>query len=194
MKKLLSLTFLFVLFSSQAQYAIKNLEGYSPQMGALISMLDDLKGRVEWHVKDLDQEGTDFLLDDQANRLGALILHLAATEVYYQRATFYDEKLDENEDAEWLTALRLGDKAREELQGKPISYYLDKWEEVRAKTKEVLKTKNDEWLLQLRDSAPGGAEYNYYWAWYHVMEHQANHMGQISLVKKRMKDDTENDY
>ena len=180
---------LLLSYTLSAQYAIKNVEGYSPQMGALISMLDDLKSRVTYHAKDLDQAGTDFLLDDQANRIGAIILHLAATEVYYQRATFYDEKLDDEKDAEWLTALRLGDKAREELQGKPMSYYLDKWDEVREKTKEVLKTKDDDWLLQLRDNAPGGAEYNYYWAWYHVMEHQANHMGQIVLIKKRLSEE-----
>ncbi|SNT28382.1 Protein of unknown function [Ekhidna lutea] len=192
MKKLTLLSFLLCLLvgtKSNAQYAIKNLEGYTPQMGALVSMMDDLKARVTRQVKDLDQDGTDFLLDDQANRLGALILHLAATEKYYQEATFYDEKLDEVDDEEWLTALRLGDKAREELQGKPMSYYMDKWDEVRAKTKEVLKTKDDDWLLQLRDNAPGSAEYNYYWAWYHVMEHQANHMGQIALVKKRMSEE-----
>ncbi|WP_425392041.1 DUF664 domain-containing protein [Ekhidna sp.] len=186
MKKLLTLTFVFCLFSTSAQYAIKNVEGYTPQMGALISMLDDLKARVTSQVKDLDQNGTDFLLDDQANRLGAIILHLAATEKYYQEATFYDKRLDEEKDEEWLTALRLGDKAREELTDKPISYYLDKWDEVRTKTKEVLKTKDDEWLLEPREAWQEGIDYNYYWAWYHVMEHQANHMGQIALVKKRM--------
>lgn len=192
MKKLLLLSTLASFISASttnAQYAIKNTEGYTPQMGALVSMMDDLKGRVTRQVKDLDQDGTDFLLDDQANRLGALILHLAATELYYQEATFYDSKLDEKKDEEWLTALRLGNKAREELVGKPISYYLDKWDEVRAKTKEVLKTKDDEWLLKSREAWQEGIDYNYYWAWYHVMEHQANHMGQIALVKKRMDED-----
>ncbi|MEP1033034.1 DinB family protein [Ekhidna sp.] len=180
---------LLITHNLSAQYAIKNIEGYTPQMGALISMLDDLKARVTYHAKGLDQAGTDFLLDAEANRIGALILHLAATEVYYQKTTFYDEKLDEETDAEWLTALNLGDKAREELRGKPISYYLDKWDEVRAKTKEVLKTKDDSWLTEIREIPNFDAEYNYYWAWYHVMEHQANHMGQIVLIKKRMEKD-----
>ena len=29
---------------------------------------------------------------------------------------------------------------------------------------------------------------NNHWAWYHVMEHQANHMGQIRLIIKRMEE------
>ena len=25
-----------------------------------------------------------------------------------------------------------------------------------------------------------------HWAWFHVMEHQANHMGQLALITKRI--------
>ena len=69
-----------------AQYAIVNTEGYSPQIGALISMMDDLKTRVTNQVKNLDQEGTDFLLDEKANRIGALILHLLQPNVITRRS------------------------------------------------------------------------------------------------------------
>lgn len=169
-----------------AQRFIKNTEGYDPQIGALVSMLDDLKGRVTRNVEGLNQEQTDFLLDEDANRIGALILHLAATEVIYQKLTFYDESFDEEEDAEWIVAMELGEKAREELQGKPISFYLDKWSEVRSKTKELLKTKKDSWLLEERNFPDSETTYNHYWAWYHVMEHQANHMGQMVLIRKRL--------
>ncbi len=134
---------LAIAFGIQAQYTIINIDGYTPQIGALISMLDDLKGRVTRQVKELDLEETDFLLDDQANRFGALILHLAATERYFQLETFYDTSLDEEQDKEWLIALHLGEEARNKLTGKPISYYLAKWDEVRTETKEVLKTKDE---------------------------------------------------
>ena len=39
------------------------------------------------------------------------------------------------------------------------------------------KTKDDAWLA----SNPTG-DMNNYFAWFHVMEHMANHMGQIALV------------
>lgn len=32
----------------------------------------------------------------------------------------------------------------------------------------------------------GSRNMNNHWAWYHVMEHQANHMGQIRLITGRM--------
>lgn len=49
----------------------------------------------------------------------------------------------------------------------------------------LLKTKDDKWL----NSKVKNSSMNNHWAWYHVMEHQANHMGQIRLVIKRIPKD-----
>lgn len=161
---------------------IKPLKGYSPQIGSTVAMLGDLKQRVTNSVRNLSQAETDFLLDDKANRIGAMILHLAATEKYYQVYTFEDRGFNREESAEWDTALNLGDKARSELQGKDISYYLKIWDDVREETLRLLKTKDDKWF----ESKVKGSSMNNHWAWYHVMEHQANHMGQIRLIIKRI--------
>jgi len=72
---------------------------------------------------------------------------------------------------------------REKFQGKPIQYYLDIYDEVRAKTLEEFKKKDDDWLLKKED----GYDTNNYWSWFHVMEHQSSHLGQILLMKKRIK-------
>lgn len=87
-----------------------------------------------------------------------------------------DEKL-------WDTALNLGDRGREELINQPIKYYLDIWDDVRKETLKLLKKKDDKWFEKMVE----GSSMNNHWAWYHVMEHQANHMGQIRLIIKRMK-------
>ncbi len=160
---------------------IEETKGYSSNIGVLVSMLDDLKQRVTNSVQNLDQEGTDFLLDSNANRVGALIMHLAATEKYYQLYTFEGRGFNEDE-AMWERALNLGEDAREEFKGKPISYYLDLWAEVRKETKKLLKKRDDKWLKK----KVNGTSMNNHWAWYHVMEHQANHMGQIRLIIKRI--------
>ena len=104
--------------SSLSAQVIKPKKGYSPQIGATIAMMEDLKTRVTNSVQNLSAEQTDFLLDDEANRIGALILHLAATEKYYQVYTFENRGFNASEKTEWETALNLGSKAREELVGK----------------------------------------------------------------------------
>lgn len=165
---------------SFSQSEIKPPKGYSNDIGNMISMLDNLKRRVERHVTNLDQEGTDFLLDENANSPGAIIYHLAATEAYYQVYTFEGRSFNAEERAKWEMALNLGDEARKEFKNKPINYYMDIYDEVRAKTKKLLKTKDDDWFKKKVGNMTN------HWAWFHVMEHQANHMGQLALIKKRM--------
>ncbi len=172
----------FVLsFHLNAQNTINAKKGYSPQIGVVVEMLEDLKNRVNRNVRSLDQKQTDFLLDDEANRIGALILHLAATEKYYQVYTFENRGYNREEGKFWNTPMNLGETARKDLVGKPIKYYLDLWDEVRQETLRLLKTKDDTWFAQ--KTARGSM--NNHWAWYHVMEHQANHMGQIRMISKR---------
>lgn len=166
----------------QAQYIIEAKEGYSLQTGTIVSMLEDLKNRVTNSVSNLDEKGVDFLLDKNANRIGAIILHLAATEKFYQVYTFENRRFNKEESAKWDVALNLGNKARKSIIEKPIEYYLNIWDEVREETLRLLKTKDDKWLREkVKDS-----NMNNHWAWYHVMEHQANHMGQIRLIIKRI--------
>lgn len=160
---------------------IKPPKGYSTEIGNTVAMLEDLKARVTRSVVELNIEEVDFLLDDKANRVGALIMHLAATEKYYQLYTFENRGFNKGED-KWKIALGLGDTARDKFIDKPISFYLDIWNEVRKETLKLLKTKNDKWF----NAKVKGSSMSNHWAWYHVMEHQANHMGQIRLITKRI--------
>jgi len=174
--------FLFSVGALSSQDEIKPKKGYSPQIGTTVMMLEDLKRRVTNSVRNLSQEETDFLLDEQANRIGAMILHLAATEKYYQVYTFENRGLNKEEGERWDVAQSLGDAGRTQLVGKPISYYLEIWDEVREETLRLLKTKDDKWF----EDMVKGSSMNNHWAWYHVMEHQANHMGQIRMIIKRI--------
>lgn len=184
-KYFLTLIILTTMFNITAfgQITIEPANGYSTQIGNMVSMLEDLKGRVASSVSNLTIEETDFLLDNEANRIGAMIFHLAATEKYYQVFTFENRGLNKAESAKWDIAQNLGTTARNQLKGKPIDYYLNIWTEVREETLRLLKTKDDNWFTS---NVPNGSMNNH-WAWYHVMEHQANHMGQINLIAKRSK-------
>jgi hypothetical protein len=157
-------------------------KGYTTQMGVLVSMLNNLSARVESRVATLNQKEVDHLMDSKANRIGALIMHLAAAEAYYQVFTFENRDFNEEEKQKWQVALELGEKARKEFVGHDVGYYLEIYHQVRQKTMEELKKRNDDWLLE----APAGRLSNNYFAWFHVMEHQSSHLGQILLLKKRL--------
>ena len=171
----------FSLSLMNAQYEIKPEEGYTPQIGVMVDMLEDLKDRITEITRDLDQEETDYLFDNEANSIGALIMHIVATESYCQVETLEERSWNDKEAEFWGIAAGLGGKHKDSLKGKPIKYYLDLWDQVRKKTLEGLKAKDDEWFAANIDE-----NMNNHWAWFHILEHSANHMGQIALVKNRL--------
>jgi len=171
----------FSLLSMNAQGEIKPVDGFSPQIGIMVDMLQEIKDRIAQNVRELDQQQTDYLFDEDANSIGAMIMHLAATESYYLVETLGERQWTAEEEAFWKAAGGLGQASRDVYKGKPIAYYLDLWDQVRGKTLIALKTKDDSWFATNIDEG-----INYHWIWFHVLEHQAAHMGQIDLVKKRL--------
>ncbi len=115
-------------------------------------------------------------------------MHLAATERYYKIHTFEGKEwgnFDKKDTDLWNVGSRLGERARKEIKGHPISYYTDKLEEVREYSLKELKNRDDNWLMQ---STPffGNQPTNNYCKWFHVVEHESNHNGQIKYIKSRV--------
>ena len=63
-------------------------KGYTPQIGTLVSQMAFMRWQVMHSVQGMSQKDLDLLLDDKANRIGALLYHLAAAEAFYQANTF----------------------------------------------------------------------------------------------------------
>lgn len=164
--------------------------GYAPQVGALVSMLTWMReaNGVLTATKKLSQADLDALFDANANSIGALMLHLAATETYYQMHTFDGMKWDSwpaEVKKKWDPAMELGDAGRKTIKGHDRQYYVDILHEVREKTLAEFKKRDDAWLLAADKSWPWGPTNNYC-KWFHVCEHEAHHTGQIALLRKRL--------
>lgn len=164
-------------------------EGYTDQISILVSMMDWMRFVILRDSKGLSQKELDFLLDDDSNTIGAMLMHLAATERAYQRSTFSgvpDESMNFGvEDEVWSAASRLGNAGRKTFKGKPLSFYIDKLSEVREFSKSELKKRDDNWLLE-SSRGFGGQPTNNYCRWFHVVEHESNHNGQIRYIKSRV--------
>ena len=88
-------------------------------------------------VQGLTLAQLDYLHDSKANSIGALLLHLAAIERFYQLNTFKGRKWDdwdENTKKDWGVAAGLGEAARQTIRGHDLDYYLDRLREGRANT------------------------------------------------------------
>ncbi len=164
------------------------MPGYSPQIGTLVSEMTWMRGAVLRAVKGMTREQLDFLLDDKANRIGAMLLHLAATERLYQLNTF--DNLGPNDVyknaafKDWVVPMELGEPARQTIKGHDLDYYLNILRESRDKTLAELRKRDDRWLLEVDKTWPWGPT-NRLCKWFHVCEHESHHSGQISLLASR---------
>lgn len=162
--------------------------GYSPQIGTLVSEMTWMRWAVLQTVKGLTQPQLDFLLDAKANRMGALLLHLAAAEKFYQLNTFDGIQPDALEKSgsfnDWIVPMELGDPARQAVKGHDLDYYLNRLQDVREKTLAEFRKRDDAWLLSV-DKTWGWGPTDNLCKWFHVCEHESHHAGQIALLKSR---------
>ena len=107
-------------------------------------------------MKGLSQQDLDFLLDDKANTIGAMLLHLAATDTYYRMNTFGGMKWGSWPDEvkkKWDIPMNLGDPARKAIKGNSLDYYLDALHEARESTLAEFRKRDDKWLATMVQTA-----------------------------------------
>ncbi len=159
-------------------------QGFTPHIGTLVSMLDWLTNSVIQYNRDMSIEQLDFIYDEESNSIGSLMTHLAAVEVVYQDLTFFGlEDFSTENKQKWGVAMELGETARKEIKGNPLSYYEEAFREVRENTKKGMQTRDDKWLLSGETKE---WNWNNYCKWFHVAEHYANHRGQMTWYAKRL--------
>ncbi len=162
-------------------------DGFSPQVGTLVSMMTWMRNVVVLGVQTLAKKDLDYLHDPQANTIGAMLLHLAATERQYQLKTFgWDIDFKGDGKINWDAAMGLGDKGRKFIKGHPLQYYLDILHQTRATTLAELKKRDDAWLMEVDPAGFQNMPTNNYCKWFHVCEHESNHNGQIKWIKSRL--------
>jgi len=173
--------------AAEEKWIVGPQPGFTPEVGTLISMMAFTREQVENNVKGLSQADLDFLLDAKANTIGALLLHLAATETYYQMNTFGGMKWDSWSDEgkkKWDIPMNLGEPARKAIQGNSLDYYLDVLHQAREKSLAEFRKRDDKWLATV--VTDGDFKANNYAKWFHVAEHESNHDGQIKFLKSRV--------
>lgn len=163
-------------------------EGFAPQVGTLLSMMTWMRKMILMPVRNMTTEQLDYLHDESSNSIGAMLLHLAATERFYQVHTFEGKKWGDWSDGDkkrFGIAMDLGDEARKTIKGNNLDFYLTALNEVRERTISEFKKRDDQWLLAVDESWFWGPTNNYC-KWFHVCEHESNHNGQIKYIGSRI--------
>ena len=162
--------------------------GYSTQIGFLVSQLNWMRAVVLSRLQGLSVEELDWLPCPDANSIGALLMHLAAADVYYSLNTFDGVpwgRFSYEMRKKWGVALNLGQTARVRFRGFALDYYLSHLADARKHTLSELSKRDDDWLMAVDASWSWGPTNNLC-KWFHVCEHESHHLGQIDLILKQL--------
>lgn len=139
------------------------MEGYAPQVGTLLFMMNWMRATVLRSLRGVSDANLDYLHDSKSNTIGAMLLHLAATEAFYQVNTFEGRAdFNEAEKKRWDAASNLGDAGRATIKGNNVAYYMDILTEVPEKTKQEFAKRDDAWLMTVDPHFFGGQPTNNY--------------------------------
>jgi uncharacterized damage-inducible protein DinB len=166
-------------------YRLKSVGGYSERIGELVSMLEHTRAVTLKEIKGLTQKDLDYLTDEGSNSIGALLMHIASIEFVHQVITFEERDINKVELLKWQAALELGQQARHTIKINQLDFYLNELALIRERTLSQLKSYNDDWLFEERQW-DNGVKHNYYYLWFHVLEDEISHRGQIRIIKRRL--------
>jgi uncharacterized damage-inducible protein DinB len=169
----------------RSPFVVAEQPGFAPEVGRLVVMLSYARRTTLKAVEGLTASQLDHLQDADSNSIGALLAHIAGIEMAYQCSTFEQRRLSPAEQARWGAALDLGPRGRREIRGHDLAYYAAMLDEVRANTLRELAARDDAWL---EETTPfwGGQPANNHFKWFHVLEDEVNHRGQIRWLRRRL--------
>lgn len=155
----------------------------SPRVAFLFSMMARMRSRLLRVVEDLTNEEIDYSPDmERIETIGTLLLHIAAVEWSW---IFEDIDGTEMDYEKWKHAFALREEKVSQLTKKGLKFYLDRLLEVRSEVFVRLRNLDDSNLHTLIDVGP--AEVSIEWILFHILEHEAMHIGQISILKRLAK-------
>jgi hypothetical protein len=160
--------------------------GYTPMVGALVAMLDATRASTVDAVAGLDVTALEHQHDPSANPIGSLLAHTAAIEWCYAATTLAGSPPSPEEWAEWQPFLRLGPDAWAAARGRSLDAHLERLRAVRARTLDGLRAVEDTRLTELVTLPWLRQPATHLWVWYHVMEDELNHRGQIRWLRSRL--------
>ena len=161
--------------------------GLSTGIGYYLSGMEEVRNQVNVAVKNIPDDliGKPAFLG--AHSIGGLVLHIGEAEWFWMQMVVSGHELtDEDRTAACWDIL--DDLERVARSGYTAEFCLSEIEKIRNQTRDVLFSYNDKDLERIITFERKGqtTEYNLRYILHHLIDHEAQHKGQIFMLKRLM--------
>lgn len=161
--------------------------GLSTGIGYYLAGMEEVRGQLVAAVKNIPDEfiGRPAFLG--AHSIGGLVLHIGEAEWFWMQMVVSGHQLtDEDKKAPYWDILDDVDAVTR--NGYTAEFCLQEVEKIRNQTRDVLFAYNDKDLERIITYERNGktSEYNLRYILHHLIDHEAQHKGQILMLKRLM--------
>jgi len=161
--------------------------GLATGIGFYLSGMEEVRNQLNVAVKTVPDDliGKPAFLG--AHSIGGLVLHIGEAEWFWMQMVVSGHELnEEDQNAPYWDVL--DDLERVARTGYTAEFCLQEIEKIRNQTRDVLFSYNDKDLERIISFTRKGetTEYNLRWILHHLIDHEAQHKGQIFMLKRLM--------
>lgn len=161
--------------------------GLSTGIGYYLGGMEEVRSQLVAAVKTIPDDliGKPAFLG--AHSIGALVLHIGEAEWFWMQMVVSGHQLTEEDKAAPFWDI-LDDLERVAQNGFTTEFCLQEAEKIRNQTRDVLFSYNDKDLERIITFERRGetTEHNLRWILHHLIDHEAQHKGQILMLKRLM--------
>lgn len=161
--------------------------GLSTGIGYYLSGMEEVRSQLVAAVKTIPDEliGKPAFLGSHS--IGALVLHIGEAEWFWMQMVVSGHQLTDEDKAMPYWDV-LDDLERVTRNGFTTEFCLQEAEKIRNQTRDVLFSYNDKDLerIILFERRGETTEHNLRWILHHLIDHEAQHKGQILMLKRLM--------
>jgi uncharacterized damage-inducible protein DinB len=162
-------------------------EGFTPEIGFYVSGMEEVREQVRNAVAKLTGEKLNRPAFLGAHSIGALVLHIGEAEWWWMQCNVAGHELtDEDRKAPFWDVLDEPDAFRR--RGYTAGFCLRQIDQIRDQTRALLAKFNDDDLERIISYKRRGEihEQSLRWILHHLIDHEAQHKGQILMLKRLM--------
>ncbi len=158
---------------------LEQVEELTPRVGFLFSMMQKIREKLLRRIDELGFEEMHYSPHGRRiETIGTSLLHIAAVEWSWIFEDIGDTPMDYEK---WKHAFPLREDI-DQLTGKDKDFYLQRLSEVRKEIFDWLKSIDDDTLDRMVPL--GDTDVSIEWILFHLIEHEAMHLGQISILSR----------
>lgn len=164
-------------------------KGFSREIGFYLSGWEATRAELREIVSDLSRAELSRRILPDAHQIGGLILHLGEAEASWIHAIIAGRELDEEEKkfVHWCDTTET-DFAAKGYDARDCIEKIDKISEMSRAILREFTDANLDGLFPYRRSSGERVEVSLRWVLHHLIDHEANHKGQISMMKRFLRE------